>query len=1021
MIELKKIAMLRKKLTVRTLSFMMAAGLLLLIVPFVALASGKEEPNPGKKGDFRLLKGIYSTTQIDLAKEDQNDPIVTADITASSYEWQAYSNVEGKYKKFSGDRAIAVTESLAKKYDYGDGKSYFRCLATTEDERLLISDVLTVVLPAEESDPSQAEGETIATIDLLDSTQPEETEPTDSGEATTEPAQETTEPAQETTEPTTAPTQPAVDNGEKAVPAEDDDPIEGQFLKPMEDDTDDEDDLPPIRGMLLEPLGDAQTTYTVVYYVQKPIYTGNDNDTSNYEIFDYKTFDANQGDTVDLSGEMPGTTFDTFLTLNTNVSTTTGTVAADGSSVFHLYYTRQDFTFTIARGSGNSNIVLSTRRGRVTVNRANPYVFTVKYGESLVGLWPTDDMLTTRPSGFSRYLNYIRKDTSSYYHYSDDDFYSAPTVLDTSLVTKLRKRLASDQTNFPMHFVFTYDSTYRYAQYFFQKADGSWGTYPDFTIKGKNNSVFENCPTYEGFYPPSVPSSGNTRRIEYTRKQFTLSFVSNDDETTVRSATYYFEQPLVDPGEPDDADFLGWYYDSGLTQSVNWGADTMPARDITVYGKWQTTVSTHTLTVKYLDDQGTEQNQSPITYNHNDSVPEPAKSWTGHTFVNWTYEDGTAVTWPVTMDGDKTVVAHWTLDTHTLTVHKNNPDEADPAPIANVEYGTTLSTAGVTAPTRTGYDFEGWYTDAALTSKINNWQSYQVTDNLDIYANWVIKTFVVKFYNDERVNVDDNIIISYTVEYDKTIPSYTGSDPQYYGAQPKRFDKWMYDNNGTPTEFRFGTDGTHVRENMTVYGTWINTYTVTFLKDQGLSANNPNNVQFTSDPVDENATLARPAGMTDPTKDGYTFKNEWYYDVEGTPTEFVFEGTEGKTATPITSDLIVYPAWLKNEVNLTITNNGLFDNVFKITSASPAYYLEVFVPAGQSQTVTHLPFGRYSVSASNWDFRNSYNVTNGSINASSATPGQRFDVSATSNSRGFNWLGGNASSIDNRFNPFTGS
>ena len=68
---MKKIAMLRKKLTVRTLSFMMAAGLLLLIVPFVALASGKEEPNPGKKGDFRLLKGIYSTTQIDLAKEDQ--------------------------------------------------------------------------------------------------------------------------------------------------------------------------------------------------------------------------------------------------------------------------------------------------------------------------------------------------------------------------------------------------------------------------------------------------------------------------------------------------------------------------------------------------------------------------------------------------------------------------------------------------------------------------------------------------------------------------------------------------------------------------------------------------------------------------------------------------------------------------------------------------------------------------------------------------------------------------------------
>jgi len=960
--KIAKLRLLKKRLTVKTLSFIMAAGLLLLVVPFMAIAAGKEEPEPGKRGDFRLLKDYFAVTQVTLEKDMQPVPVVVPedidDADELTYQWQAYSVESEKYVNVSKNKKITLSENLAAKYDYGDGKSYFRCLATTEDERLLISDVLTVVLPAEESDPSQAEGETIATIDLLDSTQPEETEPTDSGEATTEPAQETTEPAQETTEPTTAPTQPAVDNGEKAAPAEDDDPIEGQFLKPMEDDTDDEDDLPPIRGMLLMPLGDAQTTYTVVYYVQKPIYTGNDNDTSNYEIFDYKTIDANQGDTVDLSGEMPGTTFDTFLTLNTNVSTTTGTVAADGSSVFHLYYTRQDFTFTIARGSGNSNIVLSTRRGRVTVNRANPYVFTVKYGESLVGLWPTDDMLTTRPSGYSRYLDYIRKDTSSYYYNSDDYFYSAPTVLDTSLVTKLRKRLASDQTNFPMHFVFTYDSKYRYAQYFFQKADGSWGTYPDFTIKGKNNSVFENCPTYEGFYPPYVPSSGTTREIRYTRRQFTLSFVSNDDETTVRSATYYFEQPLVDPGEPDDADFLGWYYDSGLTQSVNWGADTMPARSITVYGKWQTTVSTHTLTVKYLDDQGTEQNQSPITYNHNDSVPEPAKSWTGHTFDNWTYEDGTAVTWPVTMDGDKTVVAHWTLDTHTLTVkYVDDRGTEEIKSTTTYDYGASVREP---ATSWTGHTFVEWKyeDDSAVT--------WPVTMNADktVVAHWTLNEYKLTVIVLDQ-NYNSFVWNEYDIPYSHLIFNTVPSEPVVEGYV---FVRWL-DRYGEPDSSLTNGTKTMPDSDLTIQAYMTrNYYTVTIKQYEDDSSDLGTVVVPHGDTVINNYS-------TYETRTGFCFDGWHYKDSSDAEQTFEFGVTEVKGA------WTVYAKW--KEITLTIINDGK-DNVFSVSKTN--FNLRVFVPEGGSVTIRQIPYGTYTINGESWDFENTYTAVTTTLNETTVTP-----------------------------------
>ena len=141
---------MKKKLTVRTLSFIMAAGLLLLVVPFVAIASGREDPEPGKKGDFRLLRDFYAVTQITLEENMETAPVVTAENSnAASYQWQAYSREREQYVDLSGkaSQQMELTEALAKQYDYGNGRSYFRCLATDAEGSILISDVLTVVAP----------------------------------------------------------------------------------------------------------------------------------------------------------------------------------------------------------------------------------------------------------------------------------------------------------------------------------------------------------------------------------------------------------------------------------------------------------------------------------------------------------------------------------------------------------------------------------------------------------------------------------------------------------------------------------------------------------------------------------------------------------------------------------------------------------------------------------------------------------------------------------------------------------
>ena len=81
MIGLKKRARQQKKLTVRMLSLIMASLLLLLVIPFAAIASGQESPEPGKKGDFRLFKDFYATTKVTLTEDQESSVTVSAELS----------------------------------------------------------------------------------------------------------------------------------------------------------------------------------------------------------------------------------------------------------------------------------------------------------------------------------------------------------------------------------------------------------------------------------------------------------------------------------------------------------------------------------------------------------------------------------------------------------------------------------------------------------------------------------------------------------------------------------------------------------------------------------------------------------------------------------------------------------------------------------------------------------------------------------------------------------------------------
>jgi uncharacterized repeat protein (TIGR02543 family) len=113
----------------------------------------------------------------------------------------------------------------------------------------------------------------------------------------------------------------------------------------------------------------------------------------------------------------------------------------------------------------------------------------------------------------------------------------------------------------------------------------------------------------------------------------------------------------------------------------------------------------------------------------------------GYTFMGWSAtEDGDVLSFPYTPEviSDLSLHAKWTANVYTLTYTYNS------ATGGNISTSETFSTGGTAitlpTPTRAGYTFAGWYSNAELTSKIGDaGASYSPTGEtltLSAYARW---------------------------------------------------------------------------------------------------------------------------------------------------------------------------------------------------------------------------------------------------------------------------------------------
>lgn len=375
---------------------------------------------------------------------------------------------------------------------------------------------------------------------------------------------------------------------------------------------------------------------------------------------------------------------------------------------------------------------------------------------------------------------------------------------------------------------------------------------------------------------------------------FDLNGHPNANHAPTSPQTVNHGQPVTEPSPAPEEygyTFGGWYKKQTCPNDSKFDFNTSITDHITLYAKWE--INKYTVTFDFNTDKPSTPKTEEVEYGN--PVSEPAKPTnTGYTFGGW-YTDqactaGNEFTFNADGKSTKPITDHiklyakWTKNSYTVTFDVDG--QTDRIPPVSVEHGKGVSKP--TDPTKEGYTFDGWYTDATHTNKYTLWGD-SITQNTTFYARWNVNQYALTIHYTDTDSTSNPYDYGTTIKLD--IPQRDGYT----------FDGWIVqtedDKIEAPTlnlnqnlQYEF----TMPASNVTLTAKWLkDAYTVTF---NGME----HELDIVRINVKRNTPVDKPA---DPVDDGYTFHG-WFTDKDCT-TAFDFN-------TPITADTTLYAKWTKN-------------------------------------------------------------------------------------------------------------
>ena len=439
----------------------------------------------------------------------------------------------------------------------------------------------------------------------------------------------------------------------------------------------------------------------------------------------------------------------------------------------------------------------------------------------------------------------------------------------------------------------------------------------------------------------------------------TGGYFDGDTSVTTKAVSTAFDSAIVAPSDPARRgyEFIGWADSETSTTPVTSFGNLTTTETVTYYALWEATEADYTVEIYYQDTTGAY----PAAASSSETLVgmvDSTVSYTPAEVTGFTLDsDNSVLSGTVSAETPLVLTVKYVRNQYTLTTDVDG---------VRTQVGTYYYEAAVvdpTAPTKTGYTFNGWTPAVPGTMP--------ASDTV-ITATWTVNQYNVKFYKDDtkaEVLYDQNVDYGSTIvppadptktgysflgwsldgttvvtdlgtvpannvefvalwkvnEYDLVYMSYNGVYQQYKVAYGTAKDDMPVPENPTREGWTF--DGwnkelpaTMPAERVNIVAKWtINQYTITFDTDGG-SEIAPITQDYATD-------VEAPEN---PTKTGYTFDG-WDKEIP---------------ATMPAGDMTVTAQWKINQYTITFDTDG----GSTVNSITQDYDTAITAPANPTKT-----------------------------------------------------------------------
>ena len=230
-------------------------------------------------------------------------------------------------------------------------------------------------------------------------------------------------------------------------------------------------------------------------------------------------------------------------------------------------------------------------------------------------------------------------------------------------------------------------------------------------------------------------NSSITLVAKFEPREYEVTYINELGNQEASTTIKYDEKlDLIKAEEIPGYEFAGWYLDNVKIES---GIIFNYLNNITLIARYN--VINYTITYELNGGTNNSSNPEKYTVENNVIFANPTKK--GYTFVGWYLEDNYQNS--ITSTNDKydnlTLYAKWGITNYDITYVLNGGINSESNPTTY----TVEDNVNFEISTKTGYTFDGWYTDSQFSNKFDSIKK-GTTGNITLYANFKANTYNIR-------------------------------------------------------------------------------------------------------------------------------------------------------------------------------------------------------------------------------------------------------------------------------------